>query len=234
MVRRLFFWRHPFGEEELSAHVDGRLSPAESARLERHLASCEACRRRLAELRAVVEGLHALPPVPVSRSFVLRPGQVKGMAPAAPVLGIQRALAFGPAGAAVAALLLFAVLVGVDLGTVGGGGVEEEGQATLAGAPAPEAEMPALSSALPPTAAPAPAPRDATGDEKAEAGASEYNAGTPVPAEEAAAAPPPAEADEGDGTGRWVLRGFEGAAGAAFLLAVAILVWQRRRGAERH
>jgi len=237
MVRTLFFWRHPFGEEELSAHVDSRLSAAESARLERHLASCEACRRRLAELRAVVEGLRALPLVPAPRSFALRPHQaeaVRRAAPAAPVTGMQRALAFGPAGAAVAALLLFAVLVGVDLGTGGGGGVEEEEQAMrLAGEAAPEAEMPALSSALPPTVAPAPAPRDAVGEEKAEAGASEYNAETPVPAEEAVAAPPPAEADEGDGAGRWVLRGFEGAAGAAFLLAVATLVWRRRRRGTR-
>jgi len=234
MVRRLFFWRHPFGEEELSAHVDGRLSPADSARLERHLASCEACRRRLAELRAVVEGLRALPSVPAPLSFAVRPQQVEAaqrLAPAAPVTGIQRALAFGPAGAAVAALLLFAVLVGVDLGTVGGGGVEEKEQATqLAGEAASEAEVPGLSSALPPTVAPAPAPRDAAGDEKAEAGASEYNAGTPVPAEEAAAAPPPAEAGEGDGAGRWVLRGFESAAGAAFVVAVGAVFWQRRRG----
>ena len=237
-MRNPFFRRHPFGEEALSAYVDSRLSPAESARLERHLASCEACRRRLAELRAVVEGLRALPSMPAPRSFTLRPQQVEAerrAAPAAPVPGIQRALAFGPAGAAVAALLLFAVLVGVDLGTVGGGGggfeQEEGGQAT--GLSAPQAEMPSLGAAPAPTPAPALAPRDVAGDEKAEAGASEYNAETPAPAEEAVAAPPPA--DEGDGAGRWVLRGFESAAGAAFLVAAAALVWRRRRrGVERH
>jgi hypothetical protein len=81
--------------------------------------------------------------------------------------------------------------------------------------------------------APAPAPLDAAGDEKAEAGASEYNAETPAPAEEAVAEPSPAAPEKGDGSDRWVLRGFEGAAGAAFLVAAAALVWQRRRRAER-
>lgn len=236
MVRRLLFWRHPFSGQDLSSYLDGRLLPSESARLEQHLASCEGCRRHLAELRAVVEGLRALPTAPAPRSFALRPGQVeaeRGVAPVAPVTGL-RALAFGPAGAAVAALLLLAVLVGVDLGTAGDGGVEQEEQAMqLAGEAAAEAVMPSLSAAPAPTVAPAPGPRDAAGHEKAEAGVSEYDAETPAPAEEAAAAPPPAEAREGDGAGRWVLRGFEGAAAAAFVLAVAAIVWRRRRG-ERH
>jgi anti-sigma factor RsiW len=235
-VRIPFFRRHPFDEEELSAHVDGRLSPAESARLERHLASCEACRRQLGELRAVVEGLRALPSVPAPRSFALRPEQVEAerrAAPAAPVPGIQRALAFGPAGIAVVALLLFGVLVGVDLSTVGGGGGgfgQEEGR-QITGLGAPQAEMPSLGAVPASTPAPAPAPQAAPGDEKA--GAQEYNAETPAPAEEAAPPAPETATEEGGGSGRWVLRGFEGAAGAAFVLAVAAIVWQRRRRAER-
>jgi anti-sigma factor RsiW len=42
---------HP--EELLDARLDGRLSEAESAELDRHLAECERCRRRLEALRAV-------------------------------------------------------------------------------------------------------------------------------------------------------------------------------------
>jgi hypothetical protein len=231
-VRIPFSRRHPFNEEDLSAHVDGRLSPAESARLEHHLSSCEACRRQLGELRAVVEGLRALPSVRVPRSFALRPQQVEAERRAAPAIRIQRALAFGPGGVAVAALLLFAVLVGVDLSTAGGGGGgferEEGGQAT--GLSAPQA----LGAAPAPTPALAPAPRSAAGDEKAESGASGYNAETPAPIQAPALPAPEREVEEGGGGGRWVLRGFEGAAGLAFVLAVAAVVWHRRqRGGER-
>ena len=231
-MRNPFAKRHPFGEEDLSAHLDGRLPPAESARLEAHLASCEPCRRHLTELRAVVEGLRSLPELPAPRSFALRPEQVEGrrkQAPASPL-----AWAFGPAGAAAAAFALLVVLVGVDLGTLGGGAVEEPGQTMLqfGAEEAREAESPAMGAAPAPATAPGAAPQEAAGEEReADASLATAEAASPTPTP-----PPPApvavDEEEGD-AGRWVLRGFEGAAGAVFLAALTAFIWQRRRGAAR-
>jgi hypothetical protein len=226
-VRNPFVRRHPFSEEELSSYLDGRLSPAESTRLEEHLASCEPCSRRLEGLRAVVEGLRALPSAPAPRSFALRPEQVEAAqrrTPVGPVAWAQRAPAFGPAAAAAAALVLLLVLVGVDLGTMGGAGGPE------AVAPPPSAKQayesgPALGAAPAPAPTPVPAPAMRAGaDQSARAGTPEASVEAPTPTEALAAT-----AGEGGGTGRWVLRGFQGAAGAAFLAAMAALVWQRRR-----
>jgi hypothetical protein len=228
-VRNPFAKRHPFAEEDLSAHVDGRLPAAESARLEAHLASCESCRRHLAELRAVVEGLRSLPAAPAPRSFVLRPEQVqpRRQAPAATL-----AWAFGPAGAAAAAFVLLVVLVGVDLGTLGEGGVEEPGQTMLqfGAEEAREAGSPAMGLAPLPTTAPGAAPPEAAGEEgEADASLATAEAASPTPTPPPPAPPGAVEEEEG-GAGRWVLRGFEGAAGAIFVAGVAAFVWQRRRG----
>jgi anti-sigma factor RsiW len=43
--------------QQLSAHLDGELSPTARVELEAHLGTCPACRARLAELRAVGEAL---------------------------------------------------------------------------------------------------------------------------------------------------------------------------------
>lgn len=228
-VRQMSVGRHPFGEEELSAHLDGQLSAAESARLEEHLASCEPCRQHLDELRAVVENLRALPSVPAPRSFTLRPEQVQVSWRQTPVR--PAAWVFGPAGAAAAALLLFVVLVGVDLGTLGGGGAPEDAGVPLAAEVAPEAEQPALGAAPAPTPAPAPAPAmRAPADEEKEAGIPEAAVDAAAPAEAPVSMEPPTGAEEGGGAGRWVLRGFQGAAGAVFLAALAALLWRRRAG----
>lgn len=53
------------GEKRLSAYLDGLVSLEERASLEAHLTGCEACTRRLAELRHVV-GLLEAPPLPPS------------------------------------------------------------------------------------------------------------------------------------------------------------------------
>jgi anti-sigma factor RsiW len=243
-VRNPFVRKHPFGGEALSSYLDRRLSPADSARLEKHLTSCELCRRQLEELRAVVEGLHALPSMPAPRSFALRPEQVEAPQRSTPIrltAWAQRASAFAPAGVAVAALVVFLVLVGVDLGTLGGGG-GAQGVAPPRSAKGAYESGEALSAAPAPTPAPAlgaPAPSDegrqAAGTPEPTFGAAapteapEPTAGAAAPTE----APPPPLAPSGTtgggGTGRWVLRGFQGFAGAAFLGAMAALVWQRRR-----
>jgi len=61
---------------DLSAYLDEELSPAERARVEAHLATCEQCRARLEELRQTVVLLRSLPPVPAPRSFAIDPGAV--------------------------------------------------------------------------------------------------------------------------------------------------------------
>ena len=262
-MRNPFVRRHPFGEEELSSYLDRQLSPAESARLEEHLPSCEPCRQRLEELRAVVEGLRALPSTPAPRSFALRPEQVEAAprrTPVGPAAWAQRAYAFSPAGVAVAAFLLFFALVGVDLATLGGGGgpegfvpapstekAFEADQAVGAAPPVPASpsangyEAPSLGAAPAPTPTPAPPavpvppiaavpPTIAADEEGREAGTPEPTAEAVTPTEAPLAVAMPEATEEGGDAGRWVLRGFQGAAAAAFLAAMTALVWQRRRG----
>lgn len=61
---------HPFGD--LSAYLDGALSPEAQASVQAHLDTCAPCRTRLAELRGTARLIAALPmPVP-SRSLVPR------------------------------------------------------------------------------------------------------------------------------------------------------------------
>ena len=61
---------HPFGD--LSAYLDGALSPEARTSVQAHLDTCALCRTRLAELRGTVRLIAALPmPVP-SRSLVPR------------------------------------------------------------------------------------------------------------------------------------------------------------------
>jgi hypothetical protein len=57
--------------EQLSAFLDRQLSPAERAVFDAHLASCQQCQSRLADLRLTVALVRALPQEEVPRSFVL-------------------------------------------------------------------------------------------------------------------------------------------------------------------
>ena len=57
--------------EQLSAFLDKQLSPPEQAVFDAHLASCQQCQSRLADLRLTVALVHALPQEEVPRSFVL-------------------------------------------------------------------------------------------------------------------------------------------------------------------
>jgi hypothetical protein len=145
---------------------------------------------------------------------------------------------------AAAALLIFLVLVGVDLGTLGGKGAPEgagmpstakeayQADQSLSEAPAPTSTedygAPALGAA--PTPAPELAPPRTGADEQKEVGTPEPTTEAPTPTEAPAPIAPATSAGEGGGAGRWVLRGFQGAAGAAFLAAMAALVWRRKRG----
>jgi hypothetical protein len=62
---------HRYCRENLSAYLDGRLTPQEQARLERHVQECPACRWEMETLRQTIQALHALPHVPAPRYFRL-------------------------------------------------------------------------------------------------------------------------------------------------------------------
>lgn len=112
--------RHPIGEADLSAYVDGRVSPDERRRLEEHLRSCPACTRKLEGLRTVVAELRHLPRVPAPRSFALTAAQAAVKRAERPAAGTVPSPAAGRlylafrGGAIAAALFLFAT-VGADL-----------------------------------------------------------------------------------------------------------------------
>lgn len=61
--------------EQLSAFLDKQLAPTEQALLNTHLASCAHCQRVLADVRATVALVRALPMPAVPRSFTL-PGNI--------------------------------------------------------------------------------------------------------------------------------------------------------------
>jgi anti-sigma factor RsiW len=62
---------HEFTTTNLSAYLDGQLSPRDIQRIEQHLATCDTCREDLRTLRATVALLHHVPLRPVPRSFTL-------------------------------------------------------------------------------------------------------------------------------------------------------------------
>src|SRR6267143_4823060 len=62
--------QHPHAE--LSAYIDGALTPAAQAAVEGHLATCALCRTHVAQLRATVSLIHALPDPVTSRRLVPR------------------------------------------------------------------------------------------------------------------------------------------------------------------
>lgn len=55
----------------ISAYIDHQLSPPERAEVDRHLATCPACRRDLQTLQWTVSLVRAVPQRPVPRSFTL-------------------------------------------------------------------------------------------------------------------------------------------------------------------
>lgn len=60
-----------YRQEQLSAALDGTLTPDERAALDAHLAGCASCRRELEELRQVRSLLRAVPEPALPRSFLL-------------------------------------------------------------------------------------------------------------------------------------------------------------------
>jgi len=62
---------HDYCQDNLSAYLDGVISPRDKGRVERHLSECGQCRQALAELRATVALLRQTPALKVPRSFAL-------------------------------------------------------------------------------------------------------------------------------------------------------------------
>lgn len=52
---------HRWAPDHMSDYLDGDLAARRRSRLERHVIECEECRRLLAGLRRMLEGLHRLP-----------------------------------------------------------------------------------------------------------------------------------------------------------------------------
>lgn len=95
--------------ELLNAYLDGELEPADRARVERELADSVELRRELAELDATRSLLRGLPAVEPSRPF---------QRPAAMPTPARRPRRIGTAVAAVAAIWVFVLGVGVSLGSL--------------------------------------------------------------------------------------------------------------------
>ena len=103
------FNRHERLRKNLSAYVDGELSPREIASLESHLSGCDACRAELEDLRAGKAVLSALPSVEAPRSFALTPEMVAGPQPApqrAPSPALNTGLRLAAGGLALALVVV--------------------------------------------------------------------------------------------------------------------------------
>ncbi|HEX4009440.1 MAG TPA: anti-sigma factor [Solirubrobacteraceae bacterium] len=59
--RARFSWDHRWLPGHASEYLDGELTPRGRLRVERHVRDCEECRRLLAGLRGVLDGLRRLP-----------------------------------------------------------------------------------------------------------------------------------------------------------------------------
>jgi Putative zinc-finger len=150
--------RHPNNwerqREQLSAYIDGELSSAERAELERHVPGCPECQEALGELRRVHDLLAALPMPKAPRSFALpldtrlpaRPGQP---APQQTATRRSRAGLIQWAGAIAATIGLFLLLGSVATGLLGFNSKQfaassEKSDTTLTGA---QSQSPAATSA---------------------------------------------------------------------------------------
>jgi hypothetical protein len=105
-------------DSAMSAYLDGEMRPYERSIADAHLRACAACRRDLADLRATVELLHALPEARPRRSFQLSPEQAHDS-----VSWLRRLVTGLPAAqiAAVAVSVLLVIVISADLLTHEGG-----------------------------------------------------------------------------------------------------------------
>lgn len=70
-IDRMLHESPEYRQEQLSAALDGMLSPEEQEALDAHLAGCDACTRELEEMRQVRALLRAVPQPALPRTFLL-------------------------------------------------------------------------------------------------------------------------------------------------------------------
>jgi hypothetical protein len=200
--------KHTRLRNQLSPYLDGALSPTQKSALEGHLASCEACRGELDELRSTISATRELPQLDAPRSFALTPQMLnrRVAAPAPSVPPVALGMRLASAGVAV----FLAVVVIGDLSGVGGGSdgtreaIDESGSAFRsmaeadvaqeeagAAVPAPETTDSAQGYGPQPPADDATSPAEGDTACPAGAGAAGGGAGTGAIAETPAATPIP-------------------------------------------
>jgi hypothetical protein len=129
------FSRHQRLRENLSAYIDGELSPRETANVEGHLEGCGACRETLEALRLASTSLNALQAEEVPRSFRLTPDVVAAPRPApAQLPAVNTGFRIAAAGLAVA---LAAVMI-VDRAAIDSGDESASTQQETSADEAPE------------------------------------------------------------------------------------------------
>ncbi len=104
--RRWTKTQHEVCQEDLSAYLDGELTPRERAQVERHLDTCAQCRSDVEALRHTVDLLRMVPTVKPPRSFLLPAGQVVRQQRAQ-----RRSFAYGTLRLATAVATVLLVLV---------------------------------------------------------------------------------------------------------------------------
>ena len=147
-------------ESDLSAYLDGELAPAERGRLAAHLAGCERCAGRLAELRATASLIGALPYSRAARSLV--PSVTQRWRWLRPV----RSFSMFASGAFLFVFLLTAVArTGAGLSGAGAPSAAQPAASAFGAGGAAEATSlrPAAPAAQAPTAAPTAVPAPAFG-----------------------------------------------------------------------
>ncbi len=135
------FRRHQPDVNALSAQLDGMLDAPASARLDAHVATCDACGAQLDGLRATRAALRSMPEATAPRSFRLRVADtVPVTAPRSPMLR------WAPAAGAFASVVV-AVVVGASLYSDGSSSSSQEsaksqhGSEAVASAPGPTAAL---------------------------------------------------------------------------------------------
>ncbi len=108
-LRRSWTTEHRRCQEDLSACLDGQLTPRDRARVQRHLKECAECRAELDALRHTVSLLRAVPVLKPPRSFVLPVTEVKRQRQ---VRRQRLAYVYLQAATAVATVLLVLVISG--------------------------------------------------------------------------------------------------------------------------
>lgn len=188
MFEVLARFRHRRLRRDLSAYLDDMLSSNERRRLEKHLDTCAACRRELAELRVTRDSLSELPLAEVPRSFTLATVPEPVMRPRP----VTRRLEFGLRLATTAAAFVLAVVVIGDFAGLAGDGGDDEAASVFTGRS--EEEM------APPGVAPAPT-MEGEGHMYAPSMADEEEGAQAAPTPEEEAAPPTISDAERQATG---------------------------------